>query len=449
MIRRAMVLGMMGWVALPPAAAAQTADTLLTLGAAIGMLKRYSPEYRVSLAQADFTGESMWRTAGAWLPTVTANAVFQSSDFTRRTAVDDFGRSQILSDPLEVSNKTTRQSIDINWQVFNGFARFFDNGASRADTRAANLTAVATLVRLESQVESQYYEALKQQEQARLSRELLAARAKDLEVAKARFRIAAVAQTDVLQAEIEVNRQELAVIAAEQLAINARRDLSALVGFEDRIAYALRDESAVFDPSSLNVEELAVRARHSNPQLARRAAEVQARQQSLWAARGTWWPVVNLGVSFSRSENLGPDGSFFTLNPRDTGTDFRLTFSWPLLNGLQKKYETGQAAARLQEARQTRRGDLIQIERDVRNLYEELRTRYRAFQVQQRNVQQARELVRMSQERYRIGAASIVELRQATDRETEAERGLIAARYEFMQTQARLKAAVGAPIDVN
>lgn len=428
---------------------AQSVDTVMTLGGAGGaldLLRHYSPEYKVSLAQANFASEDVLRSWGAWLPTVTARAIFQSNEAARRTAVDDFGISQVLDDPIQASSKNSYQALELNWLLFNGGQRFFDQGASRADARAADLAAVATLVRLESEVEAQYYEALKEQEQARLARELLAARARDLEVARARFRIAAVAQTDVLQAEIEVSRQQLSALRAEQAARAARRELSALIGIADEVGYGLRDESEIFDPSVVAVEDLIALARRANPSLERRAAEVQARKQGLWASRGTWLPDVNLSATFSRSENLGPDGNFFTLNPRDTGTNFRLTFSYPLINGFQKKWETGQQAARLQEAEQRKRGEVIQMEKDVRNLYEELGTRHRAYQIQLRNVEQARELVRMATERYRIGATSYAELQQAQDRETEAERGLIESRYDFMRTLARLKAAVGAPI---
>ncbi len=430
-------------------AEAQAVDTVMSLGEALGLLRQYSPEYRVSLAQADFAGENVWRAWGSWLPSVTTRASFAANESTRRTAVDDFGVSQEIDDAIDISSKSSFQSLEFAWQLFDGGTRLFDVGASRAEGRAANLAAVATLVNLESRVESQYYETLKQQELARVSRELLAARRRDLDVAEARFRIAAVAQTDVLQADIEAARQELAVLQADQATNAARRELSAIVGIEEDLAYQLRDASQVFDPSPIDVESLVGIGTRSHPSLARRDADIDARRRGLWAARGNWLPDVSLSLTLSRSENLGPDGDFFTLNPRDTGTDFRLMFSWPLLNGFEKKWQTGQEAARLSEARHRRRAEAIEIEKDIRNLYEELDTRHRAFQIQERAVRQARELVRLATERYRIGAASYVELQQATTSATDSERGLIEARYEFMKSLAQLKAAVGRPFSVN
>ncbi len=87
------------------------------------------------------------------------------------------------------------------------------------------------------------------------------------------------------------------------------------------------------------------------------------------------------------------------------------------------------------------------MEKEVRNAYDALVTGFRAVQLQRRNVDLARESVRLTTERYRIGAASFVELQQATSQATQAEQGLIDARYEFMKTLARLEAAVGRSIE--
>ncbi len=425
---------------------AQAPDTVLTLTEAAGLLRQLSPEYRAALAGANATGHDTWRAWGSFIPTVTAQASFTQNEFTRNTFLDPTGVSQELDAPLEAGSRTSFQAMSFEWTAFDGGRRFFDLGATGARARAADLAAAATLVRLESGVEVQYFETLKQQELARLSRALLAARRRELEVARARFRIAAVARNDVLQAEIAVGRQELAVLRADQAAEAARRELSAAIGLEEDIAYQVRDAAAIFDPAALHVEGLVGLALGSHPELARRDAEVEAREKSLWAARGTWLPRVSLGLVLSRSENSAAGGDFFRLDPRDTGRDFRLAFTWPLLNGFEKKYQTGRESARLQEAKHNRRAQAIETKKEVRNIYGDLVTAYRAVQIQTQTAELAREAVRVVTERYRIGAASYVELQNATVNATDTERGLIEARYEFMKTFARLQGAVGRPI---
>lgn len=434
-------------ILLPASAFAQGRDTVLTLSGAQELLRERSPQYRASLASASAAGEGVWSAWGAFFPTASVNASWSRNEFTTETFLDPTGVPQVADPPITSVAKTASQSLNLNWTALNGGRRFFELGASRARAKAADLAAVARLVELETQLATRYFEALKQQELAALAADLLAARRRDLEITRARFRIAAVAQTDVLGAEIQVGQQELAALRAEQAADAARRELSAIIGLEDDISYGLRDTLAVFDPGLLDPAVLVTAARASNPDLARLDEEIRAQRQSVWAARGTWLPNVTLGLSFSRSENLPETGSLLEFSPRNDSESFRLTFSWPLFNGFEKKVRVGQESARLQETRQNRRGRVLEVEKDVRNAYDALAQSYRAVQLQQRNVELARESVRLTTERYRIGAASYIELQNATTQATEAERGLIEARYDFMTNLARLQGAVGRPIE--
>ncbi len=284
---------------------------------------------------------------------------------------------------------------------------------------------------------------MKQQEQARLARQLLAARRRDVEVAQARFRIAAVAQTDVLQAEVQVGQNEVAVLQAEQQAEAARRELSATLGLDEHLGYQLRDTAVVFDPTMLSVAELVELARRSSPELSRLDAEIDAASRSLWSARSTWLPRVDLALSFSRSEQLPGEASLFEFGPENTGNNLSISLSWPLLNGLEKKWRTGESSARLQEARHNKRAGLLETEKEIHNQYDALTTAHQTHQIRSRLVDLAREAVRLATERYRIGATSYLELQQAISQLTEAERGLIDARYSFMQALARLEGAIG------
>ena len=428
--------------------AAQPPDTVLTLPGARTLLQQYNPDYRAALASADAVGEGVWSAWGALMPSVTAQASFGRNEFTTRTFIDPAGAAQELEDPLTSITKQASAGLLLQWTLFDGMSRIFDIGASDHASRAADLGAMARLVQLRSQMESQYYEALKQQALVRLARELLAARRRDLEVTQARFRIASAQQTDVLQAEVQVGQNELAVLRAEQAVETAKRDLATTIGLEKEISYELRDTSFVFDPSMLRPVDLMSLARTSNPELRRLDEEIEAANRRLWSARGTWLPNVSMSLSLSRSEVLGPEGDLFNTDPRNSGNDLRFTFSWPLLAGFEKKWRTGQQSARVQEAKQNKIAGILQTDRDIQDAYDALQTAYRAVQLQTRNVELARESVRLATERYRIGAISYIELQNATSQSTQAERGLIEARYDFMQNFARLQGAVGRPIRI-
>lgn len=446
LVSLAAVVSVTGAASAQTAGSEQTTDTVLNLSEAKTLLGQRSPEYQASLAAANAAGQGVWTAWGRWLPSADLRISLSRNEFTTRTFVDPTGVAQRLDDPITDVAKSSYQGLTFSWSLFDRGTRFFDVGASKATARAADLRAISTLVRLTSEVEVQYWEALKQQELARLARQQLEARRRDVEIAQARFRIAAVAQTDVLQAEVTVGQNEVAVLQADQQAEAARRELSATLGLEEEMRYALRDTAVVFDPADIPLDSLVGLAHASSPELARLDAEIDAAGKRLWSARGTWLPRIDLSYTFSRSQQLPGEANLIELSPENSGNNFGINLSWPLLAGFEKKTRTGEESARLQEARNNKVAQLLSTDKDVRNNFEALRTAYQAVQIRTRLVGLAREAVRLATERYRIGATTYTELQQATSQLTEAERGLIDARYNFMQTLARLEGAIGRPI---
>jgi outer membrane protein TolC len=187
----------------------QVTDTVLTLSDARLLLEQNSPQYRSALASADATGQGVWSAWGAIMPSASLSASFGRNEFTTKTFLDPTGVVQELEDPITDISKSASQRLIFNWRVFDGGSNIFNISTANAEARAADLAVVATLVQLQSTMETQFFEALKQQELSRLALVLLEARRRDLELTQARFRIAAVDQAAVLQAEIEVGRQEL------------------------------------------------------------------------------------------------------------------------------------------------------------------------------------------------------------------------------------------------
>jgi outer membrane protein TolC len=158
----------------------QATDTVLTLGGARTLLRQHSPQYQSALASADRVGQQVWSAWGAWIPSATLRIDLNRNEFTTRTFLDPTGVPQELDDPITSTAKSANQGLIFGWALFDQGRRFFDISAAKASARAADWGTVSTLVLIESQAEVQYWEALKQQDLARLARELLAARQRDV-----------------------------------------------------------------------------------------------------------------------------------------------------------------------------------------------------------------------------------------------------------------------------
>jgi len=92
------------------------------------------------------------------------------------------------------------------------------------------------------------------------------------------------------------------------------------------------------------------------------------------------------------------------------------------------------------------RAQELRVTADVTAAYLSLSTAQQTVVLQEQNVRTARTALSLAQERYRVGAISIVDLVQARGDYERAETDRITAVYDVQRAFAALENAVGRPI---
>ncbi len=118
-------------------------------------------------------------------------------------------------------------------------------------------------------------------------------------------------------------------------------------------------------------------------------------------------------------------------------------FSIPLFNGFDRQLQVEQAVARRNDLNHRVRGLELQLRADVTEAVHNLETAYQTVQLQRENTERAREELRLSQERYQLGAGTFLELLDSQTLAAQAEVDQIEAIFQFHQALAALEAAVG------
>jgi len=83
---------------------------------------------------------------------------------------------------------------------------------------------------------------------------------------------------------------------------------------------------------------------------------------------------------------------------------------------------------------------------DVTAAYLTLQTALRTVSLQERNAAMARDEMKLSQDRYRIGMAGFIDLTQSRDAFERAESARITAIYDYHKAFAALESTVGRPL---
>jgi outer membrane protein len=422
---------------------AQVPDTL-SLEVAIRIAQDRHPDIASARASLDAAAADQRAGWGAFLPNASASLSLSRSEFTTVTFQSPEGPSERLDEPLTDVSKAASQNLSFSWDLLRGGRRFTDLRRTRAATRSANNQLSQRERDVASGVRVAYYEALKQGGLVEVARLQLDGRRRDLDVAQRRYEIAAVNRTDVLGAEIEVGRAELALVQAIDQEAGAQRELRFSMGLPaEGPPFILRDVGPAPDATALDDSALAGRALSTKPGIRALESDVAAASAGLWGARSGYLPTISLGYGLARSEQGDATSPFFRFDLPNTGNAFQVSASWNLFDGFTREQQTAQARANLRAAESSLALEQITVDRDVRNAVREIRTRARRLELQESNRDLARQRVDMIREQYRLGTVEYTLLLQATEQLTDAERALIDERFEYLKAWARLDAHVG------
>jgi outer membrane protein TolC len=127
------------------------------------------------------------------------------------------------------------------------------------------------------------------------------------------------------------------------------------------------------------------------------------------------------------------ESSEFTDNIRDvaTGWFFGVTGSWPIFDGFETAGKVKQARAMLSEAKITYDDAVRQVELEIQQAYSNLQQDRELYASQSKNVDQAREALRLASARLGVGAGVQLDVLNAQVALTQAQSTRLSALFSY------------------
>ncbi len=416
----------------------------LTLEDAIAIARERNPEYRQAVNTARAQGAQVRAGWGAFLPTASVDMSFFGSDSRTVTGQDDFGRPVELPQAIDFKGSSSSQSVSTSLTVFDGLANLSSLRAARASRDAAEAVRWSTRDRLDAETTRRFYDALRSEQLIALEERLLASAREQRDNTQRLFRVASATQEDVLGAEADVAGAELQLDRARGDAAKSILGLREYLGITEPIAFvAVGELPPVWDPSVLQVDSLVADALAAHPRLRQLDAAADAAHLRASAARGSRWPSIQVGVSYSRSTNLASYEALFDFAPKNRTFRFNLSLSYPLFTGFRTSARVAQADADARNAEESLRAGRLQVERDARAALIDVQNARRALALAERASDLSNQRLELARERYAIGAITFANLQLLIDRAAQEERQLITARYGFIAATVTLEERLG------
>jgi outer membrane protein len=373
-------------------------------------------------------GASRRQAYGAFIPSVSVGASAARSNVGRIDATT--GR------PVPPEYSYTG-SFNASLELFDGFRRFANLKATAAFDAAADAGVVNERFLTTLQTKVLFYAAVANEALVRVADAQLTRARQQLQISVDKLHAGSATRSDSLRSMVEVGNARIDLLRARGNLLAAQADLGRQIGVEGLVR-------AVFDstlPAMPDTVELQRTALSTSPALEQAEAQATAARALVWTARAQFWPSVVVSYSNNRQGTEKPDLPFFSNYPETF--QWRFGLSWPLLNGFTR--EANQVSASVQrdnaeaQAADTRR----LINALVTGQLATLAASFEQIDIADDNLAAATEDLRVQNERYRVGAATILDLLTSQAALTQAEVNVIQTRFTYLIARSQLEATVG------
>jgi outer membrane protein len=428
------------WAA-PCAIGAQSSDDAraMSLRDAIAEAQRNAPAIVQARGQERNAAAARRSALGAYLPTLNLTAG------NSRTQGVQFFQGQLV--PLTGNPWNYNNGLAANLQLFDGNSRRAELQRVSATARLADVSFVQAKFDAELQVKQQYYAALAARESEAAAKAQLEQAEQQLKASSARVAAGVATKSDSLRSAIQLGNAQLAVLTAQNDLRVANAALTRVVGSTVTVTADVNDtlETVGPLPTEAELEKLVF----DGPSVRVADANVSAARASKKAQRSAYLPTLTMSYNYSYTQSSRKFTSsdiwlFSGGNPNRQNLNFN--FQYPLFNGFQREAATVQQDVAFKNAEAQARDTRLAARASLTTLVRSAQNAQARVDVQLAAIAAAEEDLRVQQQRYALGASTLLDLLTSQTQLNQARQALIQARFDGRVTRAQLASLIGRPL---
>ncbi|MBN2355084.1 TolC family protein, partial [candidate division KSB1 bacterium] len=344
------------------------------------------------------------------------------ADFDSLTGRVIYEQQEIYQKSVERNSHSARLSLNQN--IFDFGQSIYNIKYNKALQKASEQTVQGTVQAVIFNVKQAYYEQLKTIKLKQVYQEAVQLSEDEYNRAKAMMEIGISSQAEVLQARVSLGNARTNLITQKNVVEVARANLNYALGRDPSTPVSvIEDETEPIFPT-ITLEDALQTATQNNTEI--KALELQAKSSlySLRMAQTRYLPSIGANVTYSRN-NDDIARVYSEKLDEDFSVSIGLGLDLNIFNGLADK-------AAVQRMRLTHQIDQENLKERKRILTAEVKqyfiqfSAYKEFlEINQQNIEAAKENLRLQQEKRRVGSGTELEVTQAQVEVTRAQANLV------------------------
>lgn len=431
-------------LALAATAAAQDPRPLsLTLEDCLTLALEQNPLYLATQERIEGARARLRQAVSGFMPQLTASGLHTLDEKLFTLEFPSFFPGQ---PPQRVTLDFTKDyqfSMNLSLPLFTGGRLLSGHKQARLNLESTQETVKQTRQDMVYSVTGAFYGYLLAGEFVAVSEEALALAEKHHRNVKNLYEAGLASKFDLLRAEVQVTNLKPSLLRAKNGLSQAEAGLKSLLGLDldQPVVFSGRMEFVAFEA---DVEDATERALLNRPELKQMLYQRRMAAEMVKISRASGLPTVAIQGTF----NYWADALSFRKNSWQDYYSINLVMSVPLFTGFSTSAQVGQSKALLRELEKTHKGLADKVRLEVRQAILNLNQARETLLSQEKNVEQARESVRIAELNYAEGLATSLDVSSVQVALAQAKTNRSQALFDYVMSLAQLKRAVGDETEV-
>jgi outer membrane protein len=331
-------------------------------------------------------------------------------------------------------NNNINGGVALTWTLFDGFNMFIQKKKLSEFEALSDIQLQTTVENTLADVITAYYAIITQKKMVDVYREAMAISSERKRIATAGLRLGSSSELSLLQASVDYNADSSAFIQQAKILQNTKVELNRI------LCRDIYDQFEVFEDipirKDLLFEKLWEAVSVMNPEIRMSRTAMSIAMLDRKSANSTLYPRLNFtsGYNYNKSES---EVGIMSIN-RNRGYNVGVNASYTLFDGFAQKENRSKAQVRLESARIQAEQTELNTRAHLQRIYNDYLTNLQLSDFEQTNVVLAHKNLDIATEKYRIGSANDIELRETQKKLMDAENRYLTALYRCKSSETEL-----------
>jgi len=383
--------------------------------------------YEIKIATNNLTIEKTNVTIGnaGMLPTVSANVVDNNSIQNSSQTRQDGTKTKLDN---AKSNSLT-YGVGLDWTIFDGMRMFAKLDQLKELQNLGEAQLKLTIITRISEVTAAYYDLVQQQQQLAALDTTIVISKQRLTLAQNRFTIGKASKLEVLNAQVDLNTDQVALLRQKELYANSKILLNQLLARDVTTDFKVIDQLEV--DASLLLPELRALAEKQNPQLEAQIINKRIAELFLKQIKAARYPTVKVNTAYNFSESQSSLG--FVSQSHSRGLNYGFSASLNIFDGYSQNRNEKIAKIQIENSKITIEQQNMALNSQLATSYQTYLTNLELIALEENNKAIAKQNLNITLDKFRIGTITTLEFRTAQLNYVNAT-----VRYSNAQFQGKL-----------